>query len=311
MVPSPLSVAVKYARGWIADYRDAENEAKSKTDVVSAERANFRLKALQDEIASLPDGSKKKQAALNQLYPPAAKEEEKYGRSKATNELAAGAAPSVVLEKATSKYMSGLMQDEDYLRVVDDCKARLTFQNAVGDADAEYRSAIVGALEDAFGVKLSKFIQMEDGVPKTDQDGNLMLAVKEGRYVQTEIDPATGEAAARRRPMMMPTLAGVPAPEANRLKLLGTTLAEAFRLGMDKAVQMRAAHDVSKGKEEFSSGAVRKALAEELRTMLSSDGGALSDEMLFAAIQEARTRVVTGLAPSEGFLSQIRFNLAR
>lgn len=254
--------------------------------------------AMLEEYSKMPDG-REKDILTRQLYGGSASAT-RWTPTNANNLLAAGEKPADVIEQAQRAVTDGAMSGEDYRKVQDAVRAKVNFDRLAGERSGEFLAGIVGAVDDAFGVRIGDILELDrkTGLPKCDKDGNPIPA--------RGYDPAnTRRSAVGRRVHTVEarTLSGVREVEDSPgIRVTDSVMLDAVRLGMEYVSQRLSGFD---GKGNKGSGpaptpdAVRGELAEYFRTVLAEQGADLSSEMLSIAILSARERAETlGTPPS-------------
>lgn len=254
--------------------------------------------AMLEEYSKMPVG-REKDILTRQLYGGSASAT-RWTPTNANNLLAAGEKPADVIEQAQRAVTDGAMSGEDYRKVQDAVRAKVNFDRLAGERSGEFLAGIVGAVDDAFGVRIGDILELDrkTGLPKCDKDGNPIPA--------RGYDPAnTRRSAVGRRVHTVEarTLSGVREVEDSPgIRVTDSVMLDAVRLGMEYVSQRLSGFD---GKGNKGSGpaptpdAVRGELAEYFRTVLAEQGADLSSEMLSIAILSARERAETlGTPPS-------------
>ena len=271
--------------------------------------------AMLEEHSKMPDG-REKDILTRQLYG-GSSSAARWTPTNANNLLAAGEKPADVIEQAQRAVTDGAMSGEDYRKVQDAVRAKVSFDRLAGERSGEFLAGIVGAVDDAFGVRIGDILELDrkTGLPKCDKDGNPIPArgYNPANTRRSEVGRRTHTVEAR-------TLSGVREVEDSPgLRVADSAMLDAVRLGMEYVSQRLSGFDGKGNKgshRQFAQRyAVRGELAEYFRTVLAEQGADLSSEMLSIAILSARERAETlGTPPSlraawdEQYLQNNRYN---
>lgn len=200
--------------------------------------------------------------------------------------LAQGVPPIDVLDMMNQARGAGGMKGDAYMKGLDLCKARMTFNDAVGNQARDYVASIYGAVNEAFGTTLGNYIRVgNDGIPLVDANGKPILNGDGDKKYTTHLlkkGSLIGQS-----DVVMASYVGA-ADMHDRLTIIGDTLREAFAYGMQYVVSRK--NGFVKRGEPMTPYAIRQELADLFRNELfTSDAGmALSNEFLEQNMDTAR-----------------------
>ncbi len=200
--------------------------------------------------------------------------------------LAQGVPPIDVLDMMNQARGAGGMKGDAYMKGLDLCKARMTFNDAVGNQARDYVASIYGAVNEAFGTTLGNYIRVgNDGIPLVDANGKPILNGDGDKKYTTHL--LKKGSLIGKSDVVMASYVGA-ADMHDRLTIIGDTLREAFAYGMQYVVSRK--NGLVKRGETMTPAAVRQEMAELFReALVTSDAGmALSNELLEENMDTAR-----------------------
>lgn len=305
-----LAIATQEANDFIDEYVKTQPDPYFGGEVTPEQKA--KAGQMLEEFRAMSPG-RKKTIIGNQLFG-APGGGTSGGRSGATRQkeftqadvsflLSQGMPPVEIMDMMNQAREAIGMKSENYMKCLDLCKARMTFDDAVGNQAREYVASIYGAVNDAFGTTLGNYIQVgNDGIPLVDANGKPILTVDGSKKYKTSwLSSGTKLGAADRLFLEKYNAYDM----RDQLTIVGDTLREAFAYGMQYVVSRKNGL-VRKG-ETMNPAALRKEMADLFaEALVTSDAGtALSNEILEYNMDSAR------LAMAQYGIPQDRVEAAR
>lgn len=257
--------------------------------------------AMLEEHSKMPDG-REKDILTRQLF--GGGSGERWTSTNANNLLSAGAKPAAVMDLAMQKFEACELDSDGFRRVQDAVRAKMNFDRLTTDENGgshagEWMEQIVGAVDDAFGVRIGDILAIDPvtKLPRCDKDGNPIPAKK------FDPDNTRQSTVGRRTRIDYDPIYGAQETETNPgLRIADSTMLDAVRLGMQFVSQRIAGFD-GKGKKSSDPApaipTIRAELAEYFKTVLASKGDDLKREKLAQVILDARERAAQlNVAPS-------------
>lgn len=276
------ALAVRRALSWEKELKKLEVPPGKE---VTEEQRNAYLEKL-NEIKTMPE--KQKNILMRRLYGGAApsgaggnaSSRSRFTASDASFWLGRGEI-GYALDQAEEAYKAGDMTDEDYFKTVDNCRKRAVFNKAVGDKGPDYVKAIYDAMDASFGGSFSKLVEMDqNGLPKVDEDGRLVLRYDKDETFSTRIRRSTGE--------LYPAV-GNGIPKWNALDIMASALEAAFSAGMQHVTE-RLSGRGAKDAGPLTPDIAKAELREVFDNVLQSQRNAIDSIAIEQALREYREK---------------------
>lgn len=273
------ALAVRRALSWEKELKKLE--VPPGTEVTEEQRSAYLEKL--KEIETMPE--KQKGILMRRLYGGTASSGGNASRGRFTASDASfwlgRGEIGYALDQAEEAYKAGDMTDEDYFKTVDNCRKKAVFNKVVGDKGPDYVKAIYDAMDASFGGSFSKLVEMDqNGLPKVDEDGRLVLRYGRDETFSTRIRRSTGE--------LYPAI-GNGIPNWNALGITSSALEAAFSAGMQHVTE-RLSGRGAKDEGQLTPDLARAELRDVFANILQSENGSVSSLALEQGLREYREK---------------------